>query len=147
VVDPVPNYLALIGGLTQATRARARAAAQSLVTQAGLDGVAADAGELISKLTEEITAASRANRELLENLVTTEVDKAATRLGFARAQELAALRTEVDLLGARVAVLESRVPAKKAAASKSTAPKAAAAKKTAAKRAAAKQSAAAETPS
>ena len=157
MVDLLPNYLAMITGVTKATRARARAAAQAVVSQAGLDEVAADANELIAKVTEEISGASRANRELLEKMVASEVDKAASRLGFARSSELAALRVELTTLGARVAILESRThqppartAAKKAAAEKSApaekaapANKATPAKKTAAKRAAAKKTSAA----
>ena len=161
MVDQLPNYFAMITGLTKATRARARAAAQALVSQAGLDDVAADANERIAKLTEEISGASRANRELLEKLVASEVDKAASRLGFARSSELSAMRVELTTLGARVAILESRTdqpPAKTAAAKKTTpakttpankstpANRATPAKKAAAKRAAAKETAAATDP-
>jgi hypothetical protein len=146
VADPLPNYFALFSGLTKATRARARAAAQSLVTQAGLDGVAADANELVAKLTEEITGASRANRELLENLVATEVDKAAARLGFSRSEDLAAMRVELTLMGARVALLESRSPAETAPAKKVPTKKAPAATTAPTKKTTAKKTPAKKTP-
>ena len=136
MVDPLPNYFAMLSGLTKATRARARAAAQALVSQAGLDDVAADATELIAKMTEEITGASRANRELLENLIAAEVDRAASRLGFARSSELSALRVELTTLTARLVVLESRTsPADTPAPAKKTSAKKAPAKKTPAKKA------------
>ena len=56
----------------------------------------------MAKLAEEIGNASRANRELLENLIVAEVDKAASRLGFVRAEDLQELRAEVAELRAGV---------------------------------------------
>lgn len=135
MVDPWPNYVSMVSGLSKATRARAVAAARSVLAQAGLDDVAADAGERISKLAEEILAASRANRELLENLVTAEVDKAATRLGFVRADDLSEIRADLAALKAQLIVLRATAPApaastpaKKSPAKKSPAKKAAASK-------------------
>jgi polyhydroxyalkanoate synthesis regulator phasin len=97
-LEAINNYLHVVSGLTKTTRARARAAAKAMLAQAGLDGVATDAGERVGKLAEEIMNAGRANRELLEKVVAAEVDKAAARLGFARAGELESLRQEVDAL-------------------------------------------------
>jgi polyhydroxyalkanoate synthesis regulator phasin len=94
-LETINNYLHMVSGLTKTSRARARAAAKAMLAQAGLDGVAADAGERVGKLAEEIMNAGRANRELLEKVVAGEVDKAAGRLGFARASELESLRQEV----------------------------------------------------
>ena len=68
-------------------------------------------GERMAKLAEEIGNASRANRELLENLIVAEVDRAASRLGFARAEDLQALRGR----GGRAARPEVRGGAAKAA--------------------------------
>ena len=98
MVDPLPNYLQLVTGLSKATRARARSAARSVLSQVGLDEVADDATDRITKLTEEIQAAGKANREILENLITTEVERAAGRLGFARKTDLEAVRAEVAVL-------------------------------------------------
>lgn len=132
MVDPWPNYVGMVSGLSKATRARAVAAARSGLAQAGLDDVAADAGERISKLAEEIIAASRANRELLENLVTAEVDKAATRLGFVRAEDLSEIRAELAALKAQLIVLTAPAsdPAARSPAKKSPAQRAAATKST-----------------
>jgi polyhydroxyalkanoate synthesis regulator phasin len=102
-LEAINNYLHMVSGLSKATRARARAAAKAMLAQAGLDGVAADAGERVGKLAEEIMNAGRANRELLEKVVAGEVDKAAARLGFARASELESLRQEVAELRRAVA--------------------------------------------
>lgn len=98
MVDPWTNYIQLITGLSNATRARARSAARSALAQVGLDEVADDASERITKLTEEIQAASKANREMLENLISTEVERAAGHLGFARKDDLEAVRAEVAVL-------------------------------------------------
>jgi len=102
-LDAINNYLHMVSGLSKTTQARARAAAKTMLAQAGLDGVAADAGERVGKLAEEIMNAGRANRELLEKVVAGEVDKAAARLGFARASELESLRQEVAELRRAVA--------------------------------------------
>jgi hypothetical protein len=90
-----------------------------LFKQAGLEDVAVEASERVTKLTEEIMNASRTNRELLQHYVTAEVDKAAGRLGFARAEDVQVLRDEVASLRARLDVATaSAAPAKKAAAKK-----------------------------
>jgi polyhydroxyalkanoate synthesis regulator phasin len=102
-LDAINNYLHIVSGLSKTTRAKARAAAKAMLAQAGLEGVAADAGERVGKLAEEIMNAGRANRELLEKVVATEVDKAAARLGFARTSELESLRQEVAELRRAVA--------------------------------------------
>jgi polyhydroxyalkanoate synthesis regulator phasin len=102
-LDAINNYLHMVSGLTKTSRARARAAAQAMLAQAGLDGVAADAGERVGKLAEEIMNAGRANRELLEKVVAGEVGKAAAKLGFARSSELESLRQEVVELRRAVA--------------------------------------------
>jgi len=84
MASEVQNYMNLVLGLSKTTRAKA-----------GLEEVANDAGERVTKLADEIIAASRANRELFENLVATEVERVATRLGFARTDELNMLRQEL----------------------------------------------------
>jgi len=84
--------------------------------------VAVEAGERVTKLAEEIMNASRINRELMQHFVTAEVDKAAGRLGFARADEVEALRAEVASLRAQlddaVARAAQSAPATKTAAKK-----------------------------
>ena len=64
MAEPLQNYVSLVGGLTRGSRER------------------------VTRLAEEILHASRANRELLENLVVTEVDKAAARLGLKPLRDL-----------------------------------------------------------
>ena len=142
MVDPLPNYIQLVTGLSKATRARARSAARSVLSQVGLDEVADDATDRITKLTEEIQAAGKANREILENLITTEVERAAGRLGFARKTDLEAVRAEVSVLRTMIqlqtpdsaaptrapATTAKKAPAKKTATRKAPATKAPATK-------------------
>jgi polyhydroxyalkanoate synthesis regulator phasin len=116
VAEPLQNYVSLVSGLTRGSRER------------------------VAKLAEEILNASRANRELMENLVVAEVDRAAARLGFARADDVQALRDEVADLRASVAALQA-----KQTAARKTAAKKAPAKKTAAQNPAAENPAAENT--
>jgi polyhydroxyalkanoate synthesis regulator phasin len=83
-------------GLTRASRDRAMAAAQSL---------AAEARQRVGTLTDEIWAASRANRDLLENLIAAEVERAAGRLGFARREDVVGLQASIDRLRAELEAL------------------------------------------
>lgn len=147
VAEQIQNYVNLVGGLTKATKAKATEAAQGLLSATHLDDVATGASGKVAALTEEILAASRANRELLAKTISAEVDKAAAKLGFARNEDLETLRAEVDELksavaeqAARAAAAEAEQAAKKTAARKrAAAKKAAPAKKTApAKKAASK---------
>jgi cell division septum initiation protein DivIVA len=88
--------------------------------------------------------ASRTNRELLQHFVTTEVDKAAARLGFARAEDIEALRDEIAEL--RRQVSEATARAGRAAATQKTAQKASTKKASTKKAAATKKSATAKSP-
>ncbi|HEX8487598.1 MAG TPA: hypothetical protein VF642_03555 [Propionibacteriaceae bacterium] len=98
MVDAIQNYLALVNGLTRMTRQMAMSSARTLLSAAGLEDVANGASERVNRLAEDILVANRANRELVENLVTAEVDKAAARWGFVRNDDVAALREEVAAL-------------------------------------------------
>ena len=108
VGEQIQNYVSLVAGVRRATKAKAAEAAQGLLTATGLDDVAADASERVSNLAEEIIAASRANRELLVKMITSEVDKVAARVGFARAEDLEALRAELAELRAILAEQSAR---------------------------------------
>ncbi len=98
VGEGIQNYVDMAAGLTKATREKATAAAKNLLATAGLEDVATDATDRVGKLTEEIMAASRANRDLMGKLIAAEVDKAAAKLGFVRAEELDDLRRELSEL-------------------------------------------------
>ena len=122
-------YINMVTGVTKTTQAKAAATARAMVKQAGLEDVATEASERVTKLAEEIMEASRTNRELLQHFVTTEVDKAAARLGFARAEEVEALREEIASL--RTQLNEATMRVGKTAATKKAAKKAPARKTTA----------------
>ena len=137
-------YINMVTGITKTTQAKAAATARALLKQAGLDDVASEASERVNKLAEEIINASRTNRELLQNFVTAEVNKAATRLGFARAEEIEALRDEIASL--RTQLNEATLRAARAEATKKTATKKAPARKTAATMTGIKKSAVTKSP-
>ena len=82
------SYANVVDGLTRNVRARAATTTRVLLAQVGLENVVVETGEWVAKLAEEVGNASRANRELLENLVVAEVDRAAARLGFVRTEDL-----------------------------------------------------------
>ena len=78
----MPAYRSLVDELTRGTRERAARAAQNVLTTAGLDGWANQAGERVAQLAEEVGQASRANRELFEQAFAAEVGRAAGRVGL-----------------------------------------------------------------
>ena len=133
------TYINMVTGVTKSTQAKAVATARAMMKQAGLEDVATETSERVTKLAEEITNASRANRELLQHFVNAEVDKAAARLGFARADEVEALRDEIAQLRAQVDEATARMA--KAESAKRAATKRAPAKKTAATMTATKKAA------
>ena len=119
VAEAFQSYINMVAGVTKSTQAKAAATARALLKQAGLEEVATEAGERVTKLAEEIMNASRTNRELWQHFVAAEVDKAAARGGVARAPEVQQRRGDV----ARTA---KSAPAKKAAMKRAPAKKAAA---------------------
>lgn len=151
--ESVRGYVELASGLTDLTRARAKEAAQGLlslpaagITSGGKMAVQASA------LADELLAAAAANRQNLTKLVRTEVDLAISRIGLVSVQQLEEAQAEAARLRAEVTRLRSasaKTSAPKTTAAKTTAdtPAAAkpAAKKAAAKKAAAKKPAAQKT--
>lgn len=133
------TYINMVTGVTKSTQAKAVATARAMMKQAGLEDVATETSERVTKLAEEIMNASRANRELLQHFVNAEVDKAAARLGFARADEVEVLRDEIAQLRAQVDEATARMA--KAESAKRAATKRAPAKKTAATMTATKKAA------
>lgn len=129
VTEAFQSYINMVTGVTKSTQAKAAATARALLKQAGLEEVATEASERVTKLAEEIMNASRTNRELWQHFVAAEVDKTAARLGFARAGEVEALRDEVASLRAQLKEVTAHMksaPAKKAATNRARAKKAAA---------------------
>jgi len=125
VAESWQSYANLVGGVTRSLRGRASASTWALLGQVGLEDAVVDAGERIAKLVEEIGNASRANRELLETLIAGEVDKAASRLGFVRTEDLQQLRDEVAELRAEVQAAAARRTTRPAPARKTAMKKAA----------------------
>jgi polyhydroxyalkanoate synthesis regulator phasin len=154
VAEAFQTYINMVTGVTKSTQAKAVATARALLKQAGLEDVATEASERVTKLAEEIMNASRTNRELWQHFVAAEVDKTAARLGFARADEVEALRDEIASLRTQLKEATARTaksaPAKKAATKRAPAKKAAATmtptKKTAATRTASKNTTATRSP-
>jgi polyhydroxyalkanoate synthesis regulator phasin len=130
VAEAFQTYINMMTGVTKSTQAKAAATAQALLKQAGLEDVATEASGRVTKLAEEIMNASRANRELWQHFVAAEVNKAAARLGLARADEVQALRDELASLRAQLTEATARTakaaPAKKGETKRAPAKKAAA---------------------
>jgi polyhydroxyalkanoate synthesis regulator phasin len=145
VLDGLRAYLQLATGLTEVTRERASAAAKALIAQgeASAEALVPGARAQVTSLTDDLLAASKANRHLLVNLVRTEVERSVARLGLVSAHEVDAASRRAKALERRVEELEAelsttrgaRKAAKKSAAKKSTA------KKSTAKKAAKKSTA------
>ncbi len=126
------SYANLVGGLTRNVRDRAASPVRSVLARAGLEEPVVDAWERLTRLGEEVERAARANRDLLENLILAEVDKAAARLGLVRSGELQELRAEVAELRQSIRTQQQAAArARKASAKRAPAKKAAAMKKVA----------------
>ena len=147
VLEGLRGYIQLANGLTDVTRERARSAAKALLAQGevGVGAVVpAPVRSQVGALTDDLLATSRANRDLLANLVRAEVERSVARLGLVSAQELSASSRRSRALERRVEELEqelhavARATARTSTASKSAAKKSTA-KKTTAKRSAAKK--------
>lgn len=112
-----------LNDLLQGPRRRAVQVAQTVLSGAGLDGWAGEAGDRLAQLADEVTQARQANRELLDEFVAAEVGRAAARVGLVPRQQLrqaldrvsaldidvAALGSELGELRLRVATLEAAV--------------------------------------
>jgi polyhydroxyalkanoate synthesis regulator phasin len=120
VMDALRGYVQLASGLTEVTRQRAQQAAKQLLQQTGADSLTSGLTGRVSELTDEIVATSKSNRALLRAIITNEVEGVVARLGFVRADEVAALRRRVEKLEQ-----EAGTPAKKATTRKSAAKKSA----------------------
>jgi polyhydroxyalkanoate synthesis regulator phasin len=103
VFEAFRSYLQLVSGLSEVTRQRARAAAKSLVAQAGMTP------EQMGDLVEEIVHTSKANRDALMNLVQQEVEQGLGRLGLATAEDIARMRERLVHLEGALADAVTRV--------------------------------------
>jgi len=99
VLDALRGYVQLANGLTEVTKQKAQAAAKQLLQQTGADALTTRA----SDLADEIVATSKSNRQLLQAIVSNEVEGAVARLGFVRSEEVAALTRRVKALETELA--------------------------------------------
>jgi polyhydroxyalkanoate synthesis regulator phasin len=159
VMDALRGYVQLANGLTEVTRQRAQQAAKALLQQTGADTLTSGVTTRATELADEIVATSKSNRQLLQAIVSNEVEGAVARLGFVRSEEVAALTRRVEGLERELADANEAVaaatasagsapasaeaaPAVSASAKKSTPAKKAALKKPTVKKSAAQNSAA-----
>ena len=140
VMDALRGYVQLASGLTEVTRQRAMKTAKQLLQQTGADSLTSGLTGRVSELADEIVATSKSNRALLQAIISNEVEGAVARLGFVRAEEVAALRRRLEKLeetgGTGTAAASGATggsTAKKATTKKSTTRKSTAKKSTAKK--------------
>jgi len=108
--DDIRGYLQMASGLTEVTAAKAREIAMSLVGQGmSLGTKAPDVVGQVQELADDLVATSKGNRDLLTNMIRSEVDKAVGRMGFVREDELAALRRHVQRLEDELGELRSEL--------------------------------------
>ena len=109
MIDSLRTYVTLVTGVTEATATKAKEVASGLLDLgfARLSGT-----ESVQALADDVLSASEANRAKLVELIRSEIDKAAARMGFVREDELAALRARVERLerGATEAVAPATAP-------------------------------------
>jgi len=146
VMDALRSYVQLANGLTEVTKQRAEAAAKALLQQTGADKLTSGLTTKVSDLADEIVATSKSNRQLLQAIVTNEVEGAVARLGFVRSEEVAALTRRVQTLEGELAEARAAAPAGDVSAENGQAPAKKAAAKKAAKKAPAKKVAAKKAP-
>lgn len=132
--DALRGYLALASGLTEVTRERAKAAAQTLAAQ----------GEQASSVAEDLWRTSRANRTAMVELIRQESERMLRRAGLASAERLreveGRLRAVERQLAARSTTSGRGSATQPPAAKKSPAKKAAGSARKAAKKTAARKS-------
>lgn len=99
-LGPLKNYLELASGLTEVTANKAKDAAMALISQGMSLGAKqpSDVAASVQQAADELVALSKTNRDMLIDMIRSEVDKAVGRMGFVREDELAALRARVDKL-------------------------------------------------
>lgn len=119
VLDALRGYVQLATGLTEVTVSKAREAAAAVIAQ-GIELAAASrdvpggdtakaAADQVQGLADDLLEMSKQNREMLTDLVRTEVDRAAGRMGFVREEELAAVRKHVSRLETALAEIRTEL--------------------------------------
>lgn len=108
MLNDLRGYLQLANGLSDVTKAKAKEIAMELVSQGiQLSTKAPDIKGQVQELADELLSTSRNNREMLLGLVTSEVDRAVSRMGFVREDELAAVRRHVQRLEKEIAEIKN----------------------------------------
>lgn len=97
MIDTLRTYVTLVTGVTEATASKAREVATALLDQ-GMGLARMTGTDSVQALADDVLSASEANRAKLVELIRTEIDRAAARMGFVREDELAALRARVERL-------------------------------------------------
>jgi polyhydroxyalkanoate synthesis regulator phasin len=110
VMEALRGYVQLASGLTEVTKQKAQAAAKALLQQTGAENLTSGLSTKVSDLADEIVATSKSNRQLLQAIVTNEVEGAVARLGFVRSEEVAALTRRVQTLEAQLAEARATSP-------------------------------------
>jgi hypothetical protein len=110
VMDALRGYVQLASGLTEVTKQKAQAAAKALLQQTGAENLKSGLSTKVSELADEIVATSKSNRQLLQAIVTNEVEGAVARLGFVRSEEVAALARRVQTLETKLAEARATSP-------------------------------------
>jgi polyhydroxyalkanoate synthesis regulator phasin len=110
VMEALRGYVQLASGLTEVTKQKAQAAAKALLQQTGAENLKSGLSTKVSDLADEIVATSKSNRQLLQAIVTNEVEGAVARLGFVRSEEVAALSRRVQTLETQLAEARATSP-------------------------------------
>lgn len=112
-LGPLKNYVELASGLTEVTANKAKDAVMSLIAQGMALGAKqpADVAASVQQAADDLMAMSKSNRDMLIDMIRTEVDRAVGRMGFIREDELAALRARVEKLEKQQAELAVVAPA------------------------------------
>lgn len=99
-LGPLKNYVELASGLTEVTANKAKEAAMALLAQGLSLGTKqpADVAATVQQAADDLLTLSKTNRDMLIDIIRSEVDKAVGRMGFVREDELAAMRSRVDRL-------------------------------------------------
>jgi polyhydroxyalkanoate synthesis regulator phasin len=104
-LGPLKNYVELATGLTEVTANKAKEAAMALISQGVSLGSRqpADVAASVQQAADDLVALSKTNRDMLIDMIRSEVDRAVGRMGFVREEELAALRARIERVEKEVA--------------------------------------------
>lgn len=112
-LGPLKNYVELATGLTEVTASKAKEAAMALLAQGMSLGSKqpSDVAASVQQAADDLVALSKTNRDMLIDMIRTEVDRTVGRMGFVREDELAAMRNRVEKLETQLAQQSNGAPA------------------------------------